>query len=191
MARIPDRDGPAAVAYLEQLIVRLRAEPAPSALDLGALAEDVFNAAEDARTWAEAHGVPRACVPAVPAGALTVERAVTFLTELTASLRWLERRARLPHTMRQVVGWLRASGSGALGELDLALRAVDETLRNLVTVRDVSAQLGRFLREREHQEAARRADRVLGALEQIVIATAEIRSGLADWADPGHGAGSG
>jgi hypothetical protein len=181
---ISDRDGPPAVAFLDQLVGSLaRAEPQPSALDLGALVQDFTDAVHNARAWARRRGIPSGCVPPEPSGTMTVERAVAFAAELSAALRWLDGHSKVPRSMREVVHGLRVAGSEALVELDLAVRAVDETLRNVLAVRDVAAEQCRVLREAALNGAGDRADRVLGALEQIAQTLGVIRQGLLDWAE--------
>jgi hypothetical protein len=183
MPGVSDRDGPPAVAYLDQLAESLaEAHSPPSGLELGAVVQDLTNAAHNARAWAERRGIPAGCVPSEPAGTMTVERAIAFAAELASVLRWLDRYSVVPKSMRDVVLWLRQSRSSALVELDLALVAVDETLGNVLAVRDLAAEQSLALRDAQVDGAADRAERLVGALDRITRSLGEIRRGIRDWA---------
>lgn len=178
-----DFDVPRATAHLDRLAADLlKAESTLSELDLAALAADLATAAHNARQWADARGVPAACIPREPFGELTLEGAARFLTELATALRWLDAQAPSVRSMAEVVQWLRQCSPELSAEIELLTVAVNGTLENLVSLRSIAADLcGALETSADRNAAAEPARQLVWGLGEIGGSVAAIRQGLASW----------
>jgi hypothetical protein len=113
-----DLDPDAAASALDELANELRSTPSilttREDLSCPALAE-----MEDIVTrWATEYGLPAACVPERPVPAeLTVERALLFLRELAAVIRYVAANVQPFGTMKNVVARLQSRNDKALSEI--------------------------------------------------------------------------
>jgi hypothetical protein len=185
-----DLDPDAAAAALDDLANDLRLEPG----SLGSRAElspQALAAAEETiQHWAVTQGVPAVCVPERPSPQeLTVQRALLFLSDLAAVVRYIADNGRPQSSMSQVVARLRARNDEALGEiveLDFALTELYESVTVVAGAAEALhatlAKMGRNGTAPENlAQLQRDAGLIHSMLEQIVEAHGQINTGVKAW----------
>jgi hypothetical protein len=185
-----DLDPEAAAAALDELASDLRRDPSR----LGSTPElNPKSLAETERIvqrWAVEHGAPAVCVPERPIPQeLTVQRALLFLSDLAAVIRYIAANIQPENDMRRVVAKLRARHDEALGEIVELGFALTEVLENLTIVAGAAEALHAGLTKMRPNGAGQDelsqlqtdAELIHSALEHLLACQRELGRGVKAW----------
>jgi hypothetical protein len=185
-----DLNPEAAAAALDELASDLRLDPSLLGSSPELSPQSLAETEAIVQRWAVEHGVPTICVPERPIPEeLTVQRALLFLSDLAAVIRYIAANVEPQNTMNRVVAKLRGSKDEALGEIVELDFALTELLENLTIVAGAAEALHAALVQIRrdgagHDELPRlETDAALihSTLEQLVASHRELGRGVKEW----------